>query len=153
LPRLDPSASFDREKKHQHETRSEMEILIVEDDAARTEFFREGLPEHRLRIERSGTGAIEALREQAYDLVFLDYDLTSPRVTGYDVAEAMAGTPNAQTPVLVHSMNIGEARRIPPFLPVCRMCSFAELRKRHAKGTLSGTIEALAGSEDADTQS
>jgi hypothetical protein len=53
LPRLDPSASFDREKKHQHETRSEMEILIVEDDAARTEFFREGLAGHYLHIERT----------------------------------------------------------------------------------------------------
>ena len=124
-----------------------MEILIVEDDAARTEFFREVLAGHHLCFECSGTGAIEALREQAYDLVFLDYDLTSPRVTGYDVAEAMAGTPNAQTPVLVHSMNISEARHIPPLLPRCRMCSFAELRERHAEGELLATVEELTDRE------
>lgn len=30
-----------------------MNVLIVEDGHTRMEFFREGLPEHRLRIERT----------------------------------------------------------------------------------------------------
>jgi CheY-like chemotaxis protein len=125
-----------------------MHVPIVENNRTRADFFREVLAGHCLRIERSGTGALEALREQAYDLVFLGgYDLTSPRVPGYDVAEAVADTPNAQTPVLVHSMNIGEARRIPPLLPVCWMCSFAELRERHAEGELLATVEELTDRE------
>jgi outer membrane PBP1 activator LpoA protein len=63
------------------------------------------------------------------------------------VGEAMAGTPNAQTPVLVHSMNISEARHIPPLLPRCRMCSFAELRERHAEGELLATVVELTDRE------
>jgi hypothetical protein len=67
--------------------------------------------------------------------------------TGYDVAEAMTETDNARVPVIIHSMNIREARCIPPLLPRCRMCSFAELRKRCASGQLEATIGAFAGGE------
>ena len=53
-----------------------MNILILDDNAHRLTFFQNGLKGHKLTICRHARSAIKALKNDAYDLIFLDHDLT-----------------------------------------------------------------------------
>ena len=56
-----------------------MRILVLDDSISRLEKFKEWIAEHELVIAVNVEDALSALKNQAFDLVFLDHDL------GYDV--------------------------------------------------------------------
>lgn len=98
-----------------------MKILVVEDNGPRTVKFQEFLGKHDLTITKSSKEGCNLSRINKYDVIFLDHDLgihpdtgepteevflPSKEWTGYEVAQAIAESPNAETPVIIHSWNL-----------------------------------------------
>jgi two-component system OmpR family response regulator len=79
-----------------------MRILLVEDESRIASFVRRGLSSEGHTVEHVSTGseAIVAVRNEAYDLVLLD--LLLPDANGRDVLRALRAE-NTSTPVLVLS--------------------------------------------------
>lgn len=94
-------------------------IFILEDDQMRIDWFKKvfaSVP--NVFITKVAKIALHELTHTRYDLIFLDHDLDCDEMyfdtldnwdalnnNGYTVARDLRGTMNAQTPVIVHSMN------------------------------------------------
>ena len=98
-------------------------ILIVEDNAARCDWFRRRLSRYELDVTCSVEEAIGWLAEREYETILLDHDLLAEhyyasepddRRTGYAVAAWLAAHADAQrgASVIVHSLNYEGARRM-----------------------------------------
>ena len=95
-------------------------ILIVEDMDYRIEWFKEFFKDipNVVYVKKAGPGA-EQVRTVKFDLIFLDHDLEPEHyqsaimsreipedaTTGLYVAKQLLGSPNAETWVIIHSMN------------------------------------------------
>ena len=100
-----------------------MRILIVDDKAARREYFKQKYRGNDLTLVSQCQEAIKKLGAQKYDLVSLDYDIadeekanitaTGRVLNGQDVAnfiiDYLAGTNQCPTRVIVHSHNVVRA--------------------------------------------
>jgi len=89
-----------------------MNIFILEDDPRRKEVFKEWFKNEDFIIVEDADAAIELLSKNKYDFIFLDHDLdgrvyvdSKEHNTGYTVAEAISGTLNKTTRVVIHSHN------------------------------------------------
>lgn len=92
-----------------------MNILIVEDDEQRIDWFKNQLAGHKLYIAKSTSSAINTLKQIDFDIVYLDHDLTEEAywkdahhsVTGYSVCLFLEQNPenNRDASFVVHSMN------------------------------------------------
>ena len=88
-------------------------ILILDDDQNRHRQFAVKYQSEDLTHVETATDAIEALKENQYDYVFLDHDLgdeimvASGPGTGYEVAEWIANNLETKetTQVVLHSLN------------------------------------------------
>lgn len=60
--------------------------------------------------------AIRLIEAYRFDLIALDYDLAGPG-KGDEVAQLIAGSKNAETEILIHSMNDPGVQRIKMSLP------------------------------------
>ncbi len=99
-------------------------ILIVEDDAARCEWFKERLEGYTLDVTCDVSEAIGWLSERDYSMILLDHDLTEEHYfsdepdderTGYAVALWLSEHTGSQrdATILIHSLNyIGAARML-----------------------------------------
>jgi hypothetical protein len=75
--------------------------------------------------------AIRLINAYDFDLISLDYNLAGPD-TGAAVAAAIAGSRNARTPVLIHSMNPRGAERLVELLPQAQCVPAGSLVKTNA---------------------
>ena len=89
-----------------------MKIFILEDDPHRITRFKQWYSHHDLTITDQAADAIEILKSEKFDLIFLDHDLggqvyvdSSEKNTGYTVACELSSTVNSDTTVVIHSMN------------------------------------------------
>jgi len=120
-------------------------ILIVEDNGSRQDFFRDILSEYTLLFTTTSTEAIKLLKQQSFDLIFLDMDLDDGLGRGLDVARMLKGTPNSYADVIVHSMNIPVAAEVQRILPGSQLLSIAEMRRMVASFGHEGFIERVLG--------
>lgn len=96
-----------------------MRVFILEDDWRRMEFFLEALDGHEVDRAESVADAV-AMYKPPYDLILLDHDLGGEQFvssdhdnTGYQFAKHLAQNHTCgQSQVIVHSWNMGGARRM-----------------------------------------
>lgn len=86
-------------------------ILVIDDNDRHVDIMCAMLDAAGLTTEPclSGAGAIEKLAHTRYDAVMLD--LLMPDIDGFDILDAMSGSANARTPVIIVTANIDLARR------------------------------------------
>ena len=88
-----------------------MEILILEDDQRRIDWFKTKFEAHKLSITKNTDEAIKWLKEQKFDYAFLDHDLgdevyvDSGKGTGYEVAQAINENKLTSIQVIIHTCN------------------------------------------------
>ena len=98
-------------------------VLIVEDDGARCEWFRDRLRAHELDVTCDPAEAVRWLAERQYELIMLDHDLLDTHYfsderdddrTGYAVAAWLAAHPASQprAEIVIHSLNYGGSLRM-----------------------------------------
>lgn len=92
-----------------------MRVLLLEDNAARTAQFIERFIEgkYNYTIVATSSEAINLLKQNEYDLIFLDHDLggevySTAEDCGMRVAEHLSENPNTGL-VIVHSLNTNAA--------------------------------------------
>lgn len=81
-----------------------MNVLVVEDSFERMKMFREDLKDHNVEFCVDGKTAIERIRNNVYDIIFLDHDL-GEGLNGYDIAKVIPNSINKDTQVIIHSCN------------------------------------------------
>jgi CheY-like chemotaxis protein len=101
-----------------------MRILILDDDACRHKEFNRRLMNHTVKNVFEAWEAIEALKTELWDWVFLDHDLyqrihvTSGDGTGYEVAKWLRDNPDRQPEnIIIHSYNTEGANNMKSLLP------------------------------------
>lgn len=111
-------------------------VLVLDDSELRSRFLSDQLSESEVQVLRDPVAAVEALKNARYDLIFLDYDLTSvpsqtlvENGTGIFVAKRLSQTINKSTPVVVHSMNIRAAEYMVGLMGNAVMIPFNRLRE------------------------
>lgn len=89
-----------------------MKILILEDDENRMEIFKRNLIGHSITITEKSKEAIEYLKNNKYDYLYLDHDLggkvmvASGENTGYEVAKWLEENPDRKPDhIILHSFN------------------------------------------------
>jgi len=85
-----------------------MKILILEDDRLRARVFIDNFGGSDLKITESAFVAIEYLKGEVFDFIFLDNDLGLRNGEGLDVADFLQQNPtnsNNQAVILIHSWN------------------------------------------------
>ncbi|HEX8175119.1 MAG TPA: cyclic-phosphate processing receiver domain-containing protein [Pyrinomonadaceae bacterium] len=98
-------------------------ILIVEDDAARCDWFNQKFSGRTIDVTCDVAQAIAWLGERDYSLILLDHDLTEEHYvsnepdderTGYAVALWLSRHPDSQrdATILIHSLNYIGAQRM-----------------------------------------
>jgi CheY-like chemotaxis protein len=93
-----------------------LRILIVEDTPERQEWLTGLYKEHAWVLVHTAARAVRLVNAYDFDLISLDYNLAGPD-NGSAVAEAISRSRNANTAVLVHSMNPRGAARLAELLP------------------------------------
>lgn len=96
-----------------------MKIFVLEDSAERLISFRKWLSAHDVAYAEDAWTAHPILKDQKFDVIFLDHDLgnrsdvrSDDPNTGYAVAKEIANGVNKNTQVVVHSMNPNGALNI-----------------------------------------
>jgi CheY-like chemotaxis protein len=108
-----------------------LRILIVEDTHERQEWLQQLYREHAWVLVHTAARAVRLVTAYEFDLISLDFNLAGPD-NGAAVAEAIAVSRNARTPVLVHSMNPRGAGRLAELLPHAQLVPVGSLVKTNA---------------------
>lgn len=98
-------------------------IFLLDDDARRHEWFTRRFPKDYVDIAETPAEAIELLKRNQYDVLFLDHDLLPEHYkselgdddnTGYAVALWLAANPRCQASanIIAHTRNADGAMRI-----------------------------------------
>lgn len=106
-----------------------MDILIVEDNRVRSEFFKNALQGHTLIFVSTAVDAIAQLRDKEFGFLFLDLDLEDGLKRGLMVAEHIGNHRQIEAQVVIHSMNISTAATVVKILPDAIRVPFAQLHK------------------------
>lgn len=105
-----------------------MKILILEDNYARIQFFKNCFGGHDVMLTEESIIAIGHLIEEIFDLIFLDNDLGIGNGEGLDVANYLHLNPdnlNNQSTIIVHSWNTVAARQMKKLLPKAIVAPFS----------------------------
>ncbi len=102
-----------------------MRVFILEDNGSRVVKFKRELIGNRVDHAETLPAGREMIRDNEYDLIFLDHDLggmemvdSSEEDTGYHLAVLIAADDrNSGTPCIVHSCNPAGADNIVSVLP------------------------------------
>lgn len=101
-----------------------IKILILEDNPERQEEFKKNLVGHNVEIVDSSKIAIDKLKSEKWQLLFLDHDLggqvyvESGDNTGYEVAKFLEENKHHMpSNIVVHSLNPVGAKNIIDALP------------------------------------
>jgi CheY-like chemotaxis protein len=116
---------------NEQEQPAALRILIVEDTPERQEWLTGLYRDHAWVLVHTAARATRLVRAYEFDLISLDFNLAGPD-TGAAVADAIAASRNARTPVLVHSMNPRGARRLAELLPHAQCVPAGSLVKTNA---------------------
>ena len=127
-----------------------LRVLIVEDTPRRQELLRQLYREHAWVLTADAAHAARLVAAYDFDLISLDYNLAGPN-NGDAVAEAIAASRNARTPVLVHSMNPRGAGRLAELLPHASCVPVGRIVKTNA--TVKRVREALRNGVPEDWES
>jgi len=106
-----------------------MRVLVIEDNEHRRKFFHEFLKDNDIEMVATVAEALRYLNSSKYDLIYLDHDLANHDL-GIEVARKVQSTLNAETKVIVHSMNIAKAKEIVKILPSALIQPFIELYRK-----------------------
>ena len=104
-----------------------MKILVLEDDRFRAQFFIEGFGRHELTITESAYTAIDHIKREIFDFIFLDNDLGADNGEGRDVARFLQNNPdnlNNHTTTVIHSWNSPAAQEMKACLPLAIVAPF-----------------------------
>ena len=88
-----------------------MNILLLDDNSHRIAFFQNGLKAHKLTVCRHARVAIKALKQTAFDVIFLDHDLTGKPADpddencGSEVARFIADNDIVCSCIILHTEN------------------------------------------------
>jgi len=93
-----------------------LKVLIVEDSPDRQAIFRNLFKDHAWMMVHTATRAIRLINSYDFDLICLDFDLAGDE-QGDWVAKQIPASRNAETKVLVHSMNQPGANQIISLIP------------------------------------
>ncbi len=93
-----------------------LKILIVEDSVERQGILKDLYRDHAWILANTARRAIRLLAVYDFDLISLDYDLDGEDC-GDTVAEFIKRSRNANSKVLVHSMNVQGVAQIQEHLP------------------------------------
>lgn len=112
-----------------------MRVFILEDDSRRVGRFRRELIGNRVDHAETLAAGREMVRENEYDLIFLDHDLGGKEMvdpadedTGYHLALFIAADEkNKRTPCVVHSCNPAGSDSIVGALPHAVKAPFPSL--------------------------
>lgn len=102
-------------------------ILVLEDDSFRARYFIEKYGGHKFRIVESAPVAIQYLKENTYDYIFLDHDLGLGNGDGMDVVNFLTynpSNPNNRARIIIHSWNVVAAMRMHHKLPQATRAMF-----------------------------
>jgi hypothetical protein len=97
-----------------------MRIFVLEDDSYRVNFFIEKFCDCDVIVTENAHSAIEYLKSDVFDYLFLDHDLGEGNGCGTDVAEYLHSNPNndnSYASIIVHSWNVPAAMRMLSLLP------------------------------------
>jgi CheY-like chemotaxis protein len=121
-----------------------LRVLIVEDSPERQDILCKLFKHHAWMLVHTAERAITLVSAYDFDLISLDYDLATEG-TGVDIAQAIIQSRNAETKVIIHSMNSVGAERIARILPTAVIVPisamvrsnavFTRLRAELSKGT------------------
>lgn len=100
-----------------------MSVLIVEDSLSRCRWFKEQFIGYRLDITCDVREAIELLKKNSYEYIFLDHDLKEEHYstwdirddenTGYGVAKWLADNmAHREAQIIIHSLNPSGSQRM-----------------------------------------
>jgi hypothetical protein len=103
-----------------------MRILILEDDKNRIEKFVDFLKKDELDITDSAYAAVELLRSNIYDAIFLDHDLGDGNGSGSFVSSFLRLCPENihNADVIIHSWNVPAARNMVSDIPQAVVAPF-----------------------------
>ena len=90
-----------------------MKILVLEDNRARGDYFIHTFYKHDIIITDNAYEAIEYLKENIFDYIFLDHDLGPDNGSGADVAAYLCGNidnENNDANIIIHSWNTPAAK-------------------------------------------
>ena len=101
-----------------------MRILVIDNEKARLKVFKQKLIGNVVDCAEKASEAIEMLKNNMYDLVSLDHDLTdqvfqpSGPGTGFEVAQWLVDHKDRKPRrIVIHSFNIAGAQNILTILP------------------------------------
>lgn len=104
-----------------------MKILILDDNYTRLRVFQQKLIGHVVVCTTTVKEATTALKEDDFDVIFLDHDLNGEQNipsgpgTGYEVAQWLHDYPEKQAPtVILHSLNETGRKNIMSLLPTAK---------------------------------
>jgi CheY-like chemotaxis protein len=112
-----------------------MNILLLDDNQHRITFFQNGLKPHRLTVCRHARTAIKALKNQTFDLIFLDHDLErrvanpDDENTGSEVARFIADQAIECNCIILHSENRVGRESMETLIGKCRVIPYGKLKK------------------------
>ncbi|MEZ5359531.1 MAG: response regulator [Candidatus Zixiibacteriota bacterium] len=115
-----------------------LNVLIVEDNRERIEFFRELYDNHIVFVAKDSDAAIELLQVQPFDIIQLDFMLEGSS-TSAPVAQYIRDN-NLTSIVIIHSTHGGGVSRLQRMLPEAYRISFSRI---HGDVILQRQIKAL----------
>jgi CheY-like chemotaxis protein len=108
-----------------------MKILILEDNPARHKIFKQAFFNHTLCIVETSKDAIEALKKEDFEAIFLDHDLGGQQMvesgpnTGYEVAKWLEENPeHSCNNIIIHSLNPVGRDKMKAAIPYARIEPF-----------------------------
>ncbi len=94
-----------------------MKIFVLEDDPERISWFKKTFDDCEISFTKDTSEARKKLKNNKYDLIFLDRDLSNPYRNGEDVAWEMARYKLAQdTTIIIHTENARGQRVMKKYL-------------------------------------
>jgi DNA-binding response OmpR family regulator len=83
-------------------------LLLVEDEAMLSNLLRQRLEKENFRViaAHDGAEAVKILKQEKPDLILMDIIL--PKMSGFEVMEAMKGDPTLQSAPVVVVSNLGQ---------------------------------------------
>lgn len=105
-------------------------MFVLDDTQARLDWFRERLPQGKMRFAKTAAAALEILSTEHFDLVFLDHDLSFMDAgfperqfgNGKEVARYLAYSKFAGR-IVIHSHS-DQAQAMAKILPQAAVCRF-----------------------------
>lgn len=111
-------------------------IFILEDDPSRIDWFKKQFAE--IDCTANVNEALNKIKNNSYDAIFLDRDISDPNMTGEDLAWEMSQKKLASdTPIIIHSENDRGQRVISRYLKTYHKkvsgIKFKDLKKMSSK--------------------